>query len=194
MPSANAEKLYKQVVSRFCNNDSKDGQQCCVLIVAFLGVFAFGAWIELSGLSRYAEESKTLAANTKELCLIGDYEPVECSYSCSENNDNIQCTGTTYQYTATIETKCRNDTLTGFDGDCPAELRTVGEEHTCYLLDCESEFDVSYSGGIHWHTWGQIAIGIFVILLMPCMFICIGLKNLYRKLTWYQKYGKWPNW
>ena len=147
----------------------------------------------MSGLSRYAEESKTLSANTQQQCFLIDYEPVDCTYSCSENNDNIQCTGTTYQYTATIETKCHNETLVGFDGDCPAELRDIGEEHTCYVLDCDSEFEFSYSGGIHWHTWGQIVIGIFIISLLPAMCIFLSMKNFCKKLSFYHKYGRWPD-
>lgn len=173
---------------------SQDYCQCFIIIGAFLAVMGFGAWIGLNGVAHYVSDSQTLAVNTKQQCLIVDYEAVECTYSCSENNDNIQCTGSTYQYTAIVETKCLNESLIGFDADCPADLRDIGEEHTCYVSDCESEFDLVYSGGIRWQTWGLMVIGIFVISIMPCLCICDALKDLFNKTMHYRKYGKWPDW
>ena len=162
----------------------------CVFFLLWLvfGLGGFG-WMTLSGVSTYREQEKYSVDNTEEQCLLVEYEEVECEYSCSENVDNIQCDGITYQYLAIIESKCDNETVIGFDGECPANtMKALGTEYTCYLLDCDSEFAFSPFETVYWKAYLVIVCGLIGVLGIPCIFLYSWIKDW----CFYLKYGYKP--
>merc|ERR1711879_246288 len=130
----------------------------------------------LYGISTYKLEMAKSADSMRHSCLLIEYEAVDCEYSCSESNDYIMCSDTTYQYVATIESKCDNQTLIGFD-ECPGTNKTMGEEYTCYVQECDDEFAFTHSGNSPWKGMLAIVIGIIGIVGMPCIFMYHGIKD-----------------
>ena len=130
-------------------------------------------------------------SGTKETCLLVDFEKLECSYDCNcdssgDGNDCDTCYGNRYLYSATVESKCGNETLFQTADDlytCPEDFIKMDTEKTCYVLDCEeSEFTFySYSSRI---TWGVVFI-VFASLLFCCGLcgICAGICAGINALT-----------
>ena len=156
----------------------------CVWLIFCLGGFG---WCTLWGVGQLQNKIAHSADNTREQCLLVDYDETECVYSCSETSD-IQCAGITYQYFATIESKCDNQTLVGFDDDCSstnATMKTLETEHTCYAYDCDSEFTFSHPGDHYAGPWLAIVCGVIGVIGMPCIFLYHHIKD-----WWFERQQK----
>ena len=114
---------------------------------------------------------------TKETCLLVDYDEEECTYGCNcdstgEHCDN--CYGTRYSYSATVESKCGNETLFQRENEdltCPGNFIKMNTEKTCYVLECEEEEFSFYSSSQH-TTWG------IVFVVLASLLFCCGLCGI----------------
>ena len=116
---------------------------------------------------------------TKETCLLVDYDKMECTYDCNCDSDDCStCYGHQYRYTATVESKCGNETLFQREDeiDCPGDFIVMNTEKTCYVLECEEE-EFSFASS---SDYSKTAIIYFVVAgiagcpILLCICTCIS--------------------
>ena len=156
------------------SNDNQAGPAlcffCCYCAV-FLGITSV---IMYSGVNLLETGKEYQKESTEESCLFIDFEATECSYDCNCSDDECDtCYGTQYQYYATVESKCGNDTLyqTPDDYTCPMDKYDIGTQKTCYVLGCDEE-EFSLIPSTHRITWG-IVLTVLASLLFCCALVCL---------------------
>jgi len=102
---------------------------------------------------------------TEEQCLITAREAKTCGHA--------EVYQYKYAYEAIVPSKCGNATLFSSerdDGECPGELKDIGFEYRCHVLDCDEE-EFSFHNGTTRVKWGKVLlICAIIVLFLPCVY------------------------
>ena len=143
--------------------------------MCWYGGTIYGAYY---GVTRIIDGTEYASEATKEQCLLIDYKSEECSFDCDCDEDNScsTCYGTSYEYTATVQSKCADTELYSHDiddSDCPASLKAMNSEYTCYVLDCEEE-EFSFT-----HASSHLVVGVLCVDAAVWYFFCPCFYHFY---------------
>ena len=171
-----------------------------VFFLVWYGIIGYVYYLGANMISSGSEYSRD---GTQEKCLLIDYDSTECTYDCNCETGNKNCGtnllipcilsinsvdhnftvpdtcyGMWYDYEATVESKCGNETV--FSGDldhaCPMTLKDIGSEQTCYVLGCDKGEFTFISPGTQ-ITWGIVlicVISLFCLVPICCIVCCFG--------------------
>ena len=146
----------------------------------FLGITSVVMWqgVKMMETGEEYEENET-----KETCLLVDYDEEECTYDCNcdgRGNNCDNCYGTRYSYSATVESKCGNETLFQRENPCPGNFIKLNTEKTCYVPECGEEEFSFYSSSI-------LTTGGEVVIVFASLLFCCGLCGIcYLILKWHR--------
>ena len=170
---------------------------CLLWLFVFVGTSS--ACI-IYGVNQIKDAIENSSVNTVGQCLLLDYEEEDCLYRCMDFGGEKRCIGTTYLYTAIMESKCGDRVIQGYDERCegsqfgrsdlvPPEVKDLLEEHTCYLYrsDCDQQFTFVHEGQNYFSGLPEIIAGIIGILACPCLCGCCWIRYWRQKEFEYEE-------